>query len=151
MKSILLLTSLFLVSCSLLQGEELAKPKVKVSNVSIQDMSFSETTLGFDLSVDNPNPVSFEVKTLSYELLVGGKKVSAKEQKINKEIAAKKVTEVSIPLTLSNSEFLSTIGELVQKQKTPYKISGTVTLGLIPIPFEKEGVLDVGEWTGGEE
>lgn len=149
MKSLLLLFFLVQTSCGLLD-KPLKEPKVKVGEITVEDFSLSKTTLGFLLSVDNPNTMSFDVTSLDYQITVGGKNITATEEKINKKIEAEKVTEVMIPITLSNKEVFGALKQLANLKNTPYKLSGTIKIGVLLIPFEDEGELKPSEWVLGE-
>lgn len=145
-KTLLLCSAIILCACSLLNGQEIKEPKIEVSEVKVEEVGLMETTLGFYISVDNPSPMSFDLKKLTYDLLLNNKKLSAGTQKFDKKIKAQGITKVKVPLTLKNTELLSVIGQLAKNQKTPYKISGTVTVGVLPIPFENQGELSTAEW-----
>lgn len=118
-------------------------PKVKLKNVRLKQTDFEIAILDVILEVDNKNPVSATVRRLNYNLSVNDKELAAGifDQKV--ELAANKITEVAIPISVKLEDIVSSAFALLQNKGAPYRAKGSVAVGIFEIPFDETGKIDL--------
>lgn len=140
------LVSLFLLlsGCSSLTKDLLKNPEVKVTQVTVQNISAESLTVGLKLNVQNPNPIPLRVDQIDYDLKISGEAVTAGkiDQKI--EIPSSGSNEFVVPLTFKYNALGNILTGLIKKTLTKeYEISGKAQLGFISIPFSQKGELKI--------
>ncbi len=129
-----------LVSCSNFK-KIIESPKVKLENVSINNLALSGVNLDIILEVINPNNIDFDVKNLTYSLDVNDKLVTSGKLKEKILVKAKERTLVTVPLTLQYSDILSSALMFLKKEGMPYRVKGSAEIGPFTIPFDDTGNL----------
>jgi LEA14-like dessication related protein len=137
------LTLLVSVSCSGLGKKLLQEPKVRIDRVNVESVDAKGATVVFDLDVENPNPFALKVDALKYDVEIGGKKLTVGELKSPANVGAKTTSKVSLPIPVKFNDLFSSVLVLAQKGKSPYVIKGEATFGLLSVPFENRGEIDL--------
>src|SRR4051794_39095597 len=89
---------LSLASCAGL-GRPFERPQVRILGADVTHLSLESADVVFDLSVENPNALSFVLDTVDYRLRINGEQLHGQSAP-RAEIAARGATEVRLPVTL---------------------------------------------------
>ena len=142
LSALLLISSLIVLAhCEGLGKKAFKKPKVTVAQVSLDKVSLDGATLLFNLNVDNPNSYDLDIKSLSYEVELSGKPFTTGTFDKGAKLSAGKISIVQLPLKVKFADLFRTAGEMLVNDSTPYRLKGTVKVGIIDIPFDKAGEL----------
>ncbi len=140
----------FLVSgCNTLRDlSNIQKPSVRYSNMSIDDISFSDVTLLFDFEVDNPNNFGVSADQYRYEFFINGKEFVTGIQTENLNIRGESKSIIQVPVSLTFSEVFDTIGSVARQDSIAYRISSEVQfdiagIGTQRVPVSAEGDLPI--------
>jgi LEA14-like dessication related protein len=141
MKTLLLVTSIFLASCTLftVMGE---KPDVEVIGVSIQEFGLKGGTIQVECLVKNNNKSSIELDSIGYTMSINENPVAAGEMKEGIKLRGKEEKRVAIPIAFSYKDMAAGIGSIFKLQKLDYTFAGSAKAGMFTIPFTKKGQLE---------
>lgn len=145
---ILCLSFLFsgLFSCSSLTEKLLKDPEVKVTDVIVTDISAKDLSLDLKLNINNPNLLSLKVGKIVYGFNLAGDTVTEGVYDKGIQIPSNGATDVVVPLKFKYNALQSLVSNLLNKKLTKdYVFKGTVDLGLISIPFEEKGQIELGK------
>lgn len=143
------LVIILLSSCNTLRDlSNIQKPFVRYSNMSIEDMSFTDVTLLFDFEVDNPNSFGISADQYQYEFFINGSEFVTGIQNENIRIASASKSIIQVPVTLNFSEVFNTIGSAVRQDSIAYRITSEVQFDLAGVrqqrvPVSAEGQLPI--------
>lgn len=142
----LTIAQIIFFGCASLTGEILKDPEVQLTTVEITNVSLKDVSLNLKLSVNNPNPIPLNLKSVNYSLQFSGIKVTEGVFDKGIDIPAVGVGELIIPLKFEYNAIGSLIDGFMKKNLTrAYEISGSANLGLFSIPFAKKGEVDLGK------
>ncbi len=136
---------LFIISTSACSTVALLKdpPKVKLKDVRLQETDFKTAILNIILEVENKNSASATVRKLNYNLSVNEKELASGIFDKKVELAANQITRVAIPISVKLEDIVSSAFALLQNKGAPYRVKGTVAVGLFEIPFDESGKIDL--------
>jgi LEA14-like dessication related protein len=120
------------------------KPEVKVHDVKIEKISFSEAELLFDLAVKNPNNIAFTLNSIAYDVHIENKPFISGTQEEELKIAARGETLVPVPVTFVYRNLYDTVLSLRGKEDAAYELSFVFSfdvpaLGSVTVPVTRKG------------
>ena len=118
-------------------------PKVVVQQVTLQHLSFSETTGLVTLNVTNPNAFSLPLQGVSYNLRLNGVSVARGEQAQTMSLPSQRPVLVDIPVRLQVGEILRLAPMVWRDRQANYQLDGTVRLPMLSVPFQRQGAIGV--------
>lgn len=131
-------------SCSLLQNA-VHKPQVKLDKVRVTEPSLRDAVLMFDLKVSNPNKIAIKVDGIDYKLVLNGKQFAEGVYDKVTELPAEKTVNVSLPVKVEFNRVFDGLMGALQKPESKYTLEGNARLGVLNIPFSKDGSI---KWQG---
>lgn len=135
-----------LASCSTLTKKLIKDPEVKVVGVSFKEMTTEDMVVDLKLNVYNPNALSLDLKKVTYGLSFSGQRVTQGQSEQNIPIKAHANNEVVIPLKFKYNALVSLVkGFFTNTLTKNYELNGTVEVGILSIPFQKQGELEIGK------
>jgi LEA14-like dessication related protein len=141
---VLLLGTLLSGGCAVLLGQQLAPPRVWLTDIRVTSLEVPRQRYQIALRIQNPNPVPLPGRGLSLDLALGG--VHLAHVVSNASIPLAELGEVQLELEITGHQLeLAERVQSVQRgiQVTPYRIEGQIVLAndVPPQPFWTEGVL----------
>jgi LEA14-like dessication related protein len=120
-------------------------PKVKFKDVKLKDTDFTNALLDIVLEVDNKNEVAAVVDRLKYSLVVDEKEIAQGIFSEKVELPAQSISQVVVPIKVKVQDLFSSALNMLQKKGAPYKLSGSVGIGIFDIPFDADGKIELKE------
>jgi LEA14-like dessication related protein len=125
-------------------GRVFERPQVRVLGVDVAKISLESADLVFDVSVENPNALSFILDTVDYRLRINGEQLLDGQSALRAEIAARGATEVQLPITLRFTDILRILGSLKGERHAGYDLQADVwfsvpVAGRLSVPVRKKG------------
>lgn len=142
MKKTLLTLSLFAAlasGCSTLRLLSAEKPKVSFDSLQVQDPSYTEATLVFQLKVENPNDFGIQLDRVDYDVDLNQEDFTQGELKEGVDLAAKQTSTLAIPVRLRYLDLFSTMAQMLARDQNEYRIQGKVHVGGLAVPFDGQG------------
>jgi LEA14-like dessication related protein len=134
---LLMAAAILLSGCGMLIKE----PKVEVKNVALESIDLSTINLLVTLSINNPNPVSINLKSINFDVYYqkGSDWVFISHGELGSVTIKPGLNEVPVPVSIKTSALPGAVlGALTQGEIT-LQIKGTVSpdfFGLSPqVPF----------------
>jgi len=114
-------------------------PTVKVHKVQMGNFNLSGGSAIFVLNITNPNSFPIPLTGFDYGLKLNGVEVAngVKEQRVT--IAARQSQKLEVPLTLSFSNMISMLPNLLSSGQVNYTLGGRLHFPWIKIPFQRSG------------
>ena len=137
---LILFLSIWLSSCSSGGIKGIAEtPTVQVHKVEMGNFNLSGGTAVFVLNITNPNSFPIPLTGFDYGLRLNGIEVAngIKEQRVT--IGAKQSQKLEVPLSLSFSNMLNMLPNLLRTRKVDYTLGGSLHFPWIKIPFQRTG------------
>ena len=137
---IVLFLSIFISACSSNGIKGIAEtPTVQVHKVEMGNFNLSGGSAIFVLNISNPNSFPIPLSGFDYGLSLNGVEVAKglKEQRIT--IGAKQNQKLEVPLSLSFSNMLNMLPNLLRTRKVDYTLGGSLHFPGIKIPFQRNG------------
>ncbi len=110
--------------------QSIRKPRVRITAVELEALSFSGVTLRFDVQIDNPNPIGIELSGFDYELEIEKNPFLSGEVDQKLSIAARGQSVVPIPVDLDFDQLLNTFAELAGKEEARLRLSAGFSFDL---------------------
>ena len=133
-----------LLACANL-ATHLKDPEVQLQQVALGDADFSKATLIFHFLVKNPNSVELSVDQLQYQLQVNGKPLTEGILEEGLRVAANSSVVIPLPIAMKYSDLGNSLSSLLSQGSSPYQLKGSVKMGLLRLPFEKTGELNLAD------
>lgn len=129
--------------CSTILKQIVETPKIQNQKLDVKKISLESVEL--DLVVDLLNQNSFDVplENLEFTILVDGKDLSSKKIDKLSTLAAKKTTQVKVPIELKWTRLWELGFNLLKAQEIPYEIQGTIKAKGFEIPFDEKNTLRI--------
>jgi LEA14-like dessication related protein len=142
MKSLILLTFIFLSSCAYLSGK-VQNPIVNLKKVDVQDLSFDKANLVFNFAIENPNKMALNIDQVTYNLELNEKPFAQGvfDEKIN--LKPESSTSVALPVKIKYTDFMHSVSDYLQDKNIHYKLGGSVKMGALSIPFNNKGIVEI--------
>ena len=137
---LVLLVCLVLSACSSGGIKGIAEtPKVQVHKVEMGNFNLSGGSAIFVLNISNPNSFPIPLTGFDYGLQLNGIQVAngVKEQRVT--IGPKQSQKIEVPLSLSFSNMLNMLPNLLRNRKVNYTLGGSLHFPWINIPFQRSG------------
>jgi LEA14-like dessication related protein len=134
----LLAAGVLLQGCAALK-EQIKEPQVSIQSVQLREASLSEAQLDFLLNIDNPNPLGIAMQGLSYNLKLDSKQLFDGRSGERVQVPANGSATVALPFVVDYEELLGGLGALRNTRSVAYELSGEVDLGLLSLPYRKQG------------
>ena len=137
---LLFLFCIMLSACSSSGIKGIAEsPTVQVHKVEMGNFNLSGGSALFVLNITNPNSFPIPLTGFDYGLRLNGIEVAngVKEQRIT--IGAKQSQKLEVPLSLSFSNMLNMLPNLLRTRKVDYALGGSLHFPWIKIPFQRTG------------
>jgi len=139
LKSIFLIfVSALMASCSVLQ-QAIEKPTVHVQEVKYHPVSLKEGRLDSRMQIRNPNSFPLPLRNLAYHLKLNGRVFADSRLKFDKNIPAKGMIELHVPIHFQYGELLQGISNIILQHDIKFQLAGDLDLGLVSVPFSKTG------------
>lgn len=138
----LIVSGLLVMSCASLQ-DMVQKPTVRVEGMHLDNLSLFEATLRFDLKVENPNPLSVTVRSVTYDLELNNREFMQGTLDQGLKLPSGGTDVVQLPLTVSYFDLFDSASDLFKHQTVAYTLSGTVGIGPLDIPYRSTGELPI--------
>ena len=137
----LLFVVLALTGCAqlkpLAEDLDLGKPDVSVASVAIAGFDTEHADLLFTLDVDNGNPIAVPLSALAYDLRVAGQSLVSGNSSERIELAAGKVTQVPLTVSVAFADLRRIYRSLVAQDEFEYDLEGQVAFDLPVIGAQK--------------
>lgn len=139
----------FSFSCAVLEDlTKTQKPKLSVVDFKLTDISLQDVELTFDVEIDNPNPFSVNLASYDYDLKFNALSFVKGDQPNNTSVNANSKSIIHIPISFNYTDLFGLISGLKDKDETDFSFEATAgieapLLGLVKIPFSKQGTLPV--------
>lgn len=143
-KSILVVSIIFvfIIGCASL-SQLIQKPTVKLDKVSMQNFSFQDITLNFDLAVSNPNPFGIKLAGYDYDFSIQQQNFLSGDQAQDVQILASQTSKFGVPVTIKFKELYQMFKSMSDVDEAGYNMKGHVHLkgpwGLLKVPFSTTG------------
>ncbi len=137
---LLLMVTLGLSACSSGGLKGIAEtPTVKVHKVEMGSFNLSGGSATFVLNISNPNSFPIPLTGFDYGLRLNGVEVAngIKEQRVT--IGAKQSQKIEVPLSLSFTNMINMLPNLLRSRKVDYSLGGNLHFPWIKIPFQRTG------------
>ena len=123
----------------------------KIEATTENDVHLKECYLTVRVKVDNPNPISIDVKNIEFDIYGDDDEYLGHGVKYNQHIGKSGNTSISIRVKVKNKEALENIVKLTKNDKITIKVSGTATIkeikeiGLseMEIPINRQKVVEL--------
>ena len=123
--------------------EQIQKPTVSVSDISVKGVTPQNLNLDVHVIIDNPNPVGANLTKVAFDIYYlenGQSKYLGHGEKNNVEIRKQGQTTVTVPVVVENQQAINALMEAAKKGAITIKTSGSAFLDLqvttFEIPFE---------------
>lgn len=119
------LSGLLFSGCSqkqIKEGLKKQQPKVTLEQTRITGMSLDYVDLGFDLKIDNPNPVAITLAGFSYDLSLDGRPFLKGRNDERSSLKAMDSSQMTVPLRLDMQDLYDTYQGLKDQDETTYKL-----------------------------
>lgn len=141
---------LALPGCAALSGllGSQPKPQVKVSGVRIADLSLTNLTVVFDLTITNPYAVPLPLVNLDFALASGAQPFLKGQAAMQGTVPVSGSKTVSVPAKVVFLELLKTLTSVRPGAVVPYRASlglsvDAPVVGTLRLPIEQDGQLPV--------
>lgn len=105
-------------------------PKINVSSLEVNEVSFSQANLVLNMEIDNPNGFGLLVNALSYDLNVNGRNWVEGNNRKKITIGENNSNRIAIPISLNISEIGSSVIQLLNNSSgLNYKLTGNFDFG----------------------
>lgn len=114
-------------------------PTVQVHKVEMGNFNLSGGSATFILNISNPNSFPIPLTGFDYGLRLNGVEVAngIKEQRVT--IGAKQSQKIEVPLSLSFTNMINMLPNLLRSRKVDYSLGGSLHFPWIKIPFQRTG------------
>lgn len=137
---LILFLSIWLAACSSNGIKGIAEtPTVQVYKVEMGNFTLSGGSAIFVLNISNPNNFPIPLTGFDYGLRLNGVEVAngIKQQRVT--IGAKQSQKLEVPLSLSFSNMLNMLPNVLRTRKVGYSLDGSLHFPWIKIPFQRTG------------
>jgi len=138
--------ALFLIAAAIAVSgctEEIRKPTVSVSDITVRGITPQTLNLDAHVIIDNPNPVGANLTKIAFDLYYlenGQSKYLGHGEKYNVEIRSRGQTTVTVPVVIDNQQAVGAVLEAARRGAITIRVSGSAFLDLrvttFEVPFE---------------
>ena len=131
-----------LQSCATLK---LDPPKVELVNIDLNNPTFLDATLIFNLLVKNPNKTEIKIDRLDYAVRLNKKPFSTGTLTETITLPPLVSTKVAVPVPMEFKALSTSMMILMKDGSLPYELEGKAKIGLLSIPFNEKGDLKISD------
>ncbi len=150
-KQIILAASLIVTVCSGCAGTSVSieKPTVQLSNVAVNQLSFSGQSFVLSFDVSNPNPFPLPVSAVRYHVQLADQTFASGETPGDFSIPARGNGNFDISVELDILKSASSLTGVLRggmRQPVPYELNGSLAVDIPfvnPVPFSTSGVITI--------
>ncbi len=114
-------------------------PKVKLVDLEAGRFSESEVQVLFHVGVVNPNPFDIMLTGLSYEAVLGGKKIAESFVGKGERVSAASTGVFEVQVALNEETYGAAVKHLIKSMVVPYSLTGKATTALSDATLEAKG------------
>ncbi|HVK60642.1 MAG TPA: LEA type 2 family protein [Bdellovibrionales bacterium] len=133
------------IGCSSIAQKIVKEPKVSLAGVNLKDVNSQGGTVVANIQVENPNAFALKVDAVTYDVEIGGKHLSRGELEAPASVKGNGKTIVPIPVPVKFSDLFASAMDFIQKKTTKYRVKGEAKFGVITIPFDNTGDLNLAQ------
>ena len=127
---------------------ETVKPTASLVGTRLANIDFQQADLGFDLAIENQNPVAIDLASLNYDLIIEDQSPVSGVTAQGLQIKAASTSNVQLPVTLKFDDLRKLPGELWNKDTFAYRLETKFVvdlpiIGNYAIPVTKTGEMPV--------
>ena len=139
---LILLIPIFLISCAGIGENLLQSPKLRVTNVSITNLTLNNQSIVFTLGINNPNPIPIPIRGLRYKLDLNNVEFASGFSENTINIPASGEGEMRLNISGDLISFIQKI-EVITEGWIDYQLSGDIALvkSTLRFPYYKTGKL----------
>lgn len=126
------------VSMGLMLGS-CAAPKLRFKEAKLERIEILDSKWVLHFTITNPNLIGIPIDELQYRAYVAGTVLAEGKTRGEVLIRGKADSEVELPLQLPHLAVLSLARSLDGKKEVPYRITGSIRLAGLGIPFSHSG------------
>jgi LEA14-like dessication related protein len=138
------LGGLALGGCAVLKTN-LQEPQVQLQQVDLGEAGLTDATLIFNFRVQNPNAVALTVDQVDYRFQLNDKPLTKGLINQGLKVGAHSSVTIPVPIRVNYTDLTNSLSDLFKQGSSPYRLDGTVKVGLLSIPFQKTGELNLAE------
>lgn len=122
-------------------------PKLSFNGIELKKLSWEGADVDFKFLVDNPNPVTLGLASLSYDLGLEGNQLLKGTQEEGIQLSALNTSPVTLPVSVKFEDMLGLVGSAGGKDELGFNIQGEfgfdTPLGRLNLPYDHDGKLPV--------
>ena len=118
-------------------------PKFVVADAQAAQYQDGGVEVTFFLRLVNENPFTMPVEVVEYEVEVAGETLRADQAGLGSRLTAGAAEEYEVNIALEESK-VEGLADILASGVINYRITGAVTTSPVKVPFEREGVIDMG-------
>jgi LEA14-like dessication related protein len=127
----------------------MAKPEVRVKDVSLAGLDSDGVEMDLELAVTNPNSSTIKLSRYSYNLLIAELPMTRGEQYKPYEFKGNTTTDIRLPLHIHYNDLLEILKRLPDPNHVPYQLTADFVLntqfGTFTVPVAKRGEFAIPE------
>jgi len=131
-------------------GHRLESPRITLSNFNVQEIKIFESVFTIEMRVFNTNDTPMEIKGLSCDLELNGKRLAIGVSNVKINIPSYETALIPMTLYSSVLDVVTVLRGLAKTEKLEYKLTGHLRLGkgTMPstIPFKSIGEFPLQEF-----
>lgn len=131
-----------LSNCSTLQAL-IQPPKIEIKSVNIANVGLKGVDINVNLECLNPNTTSLTIDSFKYNFSIGPDSLFSGLFNTPVNLKAGEKTIVTIPVKLNYENSKTAVENYLFKSVRTYKLTGMVTSGVISVPIEDEGKIEI--------
>lgn len=120
-------------------GRFVQKPEIDFKDVSLEDLSLTGGTVVFNFTVKNTNPVPSILHSVRYDLMLNGRNFTRGVITKGIQLQPGATGELEVPVTVDFLDVFDNIMDFVSRDTVNYRLSGSVGLGPVAIPYSRHG------------
>ncbi len=134
-------------------GRKPLPPRIQIADIQVQEVKALETAFQVQLRLINPNDFPLDVKGLSCDMEIDGKRFAAGVSNTHRQIPAYGSDTIEVSVYSSAINMAAALIQMLKKaqktgaasEKLVYRLSGRLNLGGLaaPVPFSSEGALSL--------
>lgn len=122
-------------------------PDVKLTNMSISNLSLTNVAANVSMDVTNTNQFNLGVNEMTYDLALGGTSIASAKLNNAADLGAGKTANLSFPIQFSPLTFGRSVYNMLTGSEAGYAITGSVKgstpFGPVSIPYNKSGSVPI--------
>ncbi len=131
---------------NLLNLTNIQKPDAKLEDVKLNDLTFNEADMLFNIRISNPNAVSVNLSGFDYNLLINDASLLKSNENTRIEIPARGTTNLPLPVTLVFKDIYEIYQGLKDADSLDYTLNTVLrfdlpTIGAVQVPLSYSGAL----------